>query len=435
MKMKKSEKGTKRCIGIIGHKHTKSCNKYVETDDDTYCDSHKYFIDLTNEEIEKIKDGEVKCCTRCNRWHFGNKKRCQPCIDYNSKLQKEKKQAIKKCGWFDRHDDPCRRNAFEDTDYCDVHQYVKDYTEEMKEQSELCLGCVKVKYLVNGCDVCKVRAAENRAKAKLEPQIICKGYVGDEPCTFKADENGYCGKHQLQLWKGDMEKDGTKKVCIGYERSCRNILDKNDKYSSCKECIYANSYSEYIHGAKRRGLPFELSHEYFYELINKPCYYCNDKNQIGWNGIDRKDNDIGYTYTNSVACCTMCNKMKFEHTENNFVKYCENICDNYPYHGFFENPEAIKHLSYERYKINAERRNLEFKISKNEFNETLLKKCFYCGNTNISNQIGIDRIINDQGYHLPNMVSCCKICNKMKKKYESNEFITKIKNIISIRKN
>ena len=41
-------------------------------------------------------------------------------------------------------------------------------------------------------------------------------------CKYNAKENGYCGKHQIDAWKADVEKDGTKKVCKWYNRKCRN---------------------------------------------------------------------------------------------------------------------------------------------------------------------------------------------------------------------
>ena len=45
-------------------------------------------------------------------------------------------------------------------------------------------------------------------------------------------------------------------------------------------------------------------------LMNCKCFYCGYFPTIGFNGIDRKNNDICYTYGNSVSCCHMCNMIK-----------------------------------------------------------------------------------------------------------------------------
>lgn len=88
-------------------------------------------------------------------------------------------------------------------------------------------------------------------------------------------------------------------------------------------------YSHYKRNAKARGLSFELDYEYFCELIAMDCYYSghppmgigrpfvgqNAKfsvpaGTILYNGIDRKNNDLGYSVENSVTCCKVCNMAK-----------------------------------------------------------------------------------------------------------------------------
>lgn len=93
-----------------------------------------------------------------------------------------------------------------------------------------------------------------------------------------------------------------------------------------------------------------------------------------------------------------------------------------------------------KYQDAAQRRGLDFKLSREEFRDITQKPCFYCGilpnsifgrrNTNggyIHN--GIDRINNSKGYTFDNCVPCCKICNYMKHKLSQEEFLIHIKEI------
>lgn len=86
----------------------------------------------------------------------------------------------------------------------------------------------------------------------------------------------------------------------------------------------------YRNEAKRRGFSFLISKEEFEKFIDKNCYYCdrapenncsvfkNHKPFI-YNGIDRKDNSIGYVIDNIVTCCKWCNTRKKKKSYNNFI--------------------------------------------------------------------------------------------------------------------
>ena len=65
-----------------------------------------------------------------------------------------------------------------------------------------------------------------------------------------------------------------------------------------------------------------------------------------------------------------------------------------------------------------------FTLTKDEFLSFWQKPCHYCG-SNIST-IGLDRINNDKGYELSNVVSCCDRCNRMKLTMTVNDFMNHI---------
>ena len=99
-------------------------------------------------------------------------------------------------------------------------------------------------------------------------------------------------------------------------------------------------YTAYKIAAKKRGYAFDISFEYFIELCEKPCFYCgkeksnvrkvDDKFKAEWfyNGIDRKNNNLGYINNNVVSCCKLCNKIKSALDYNEFIDHIYNIRDN-----------------------------------------------------------------------------------------------------------
>jgi hypothetical protein len=65
--------------------------------------------------------------------------------------------------------------------------------------------------------------------------------------------------------------------------------------------------------AKRRELPFELTFDFWWAEVQKPCHYCQD--QLGKRsettvGLDRMNNALGYLPDNVCSCCDFCNSLK-----------------------------------------------------------------------------------------------------------------------------
>jgi len=89
--------------------------------------------------------------------------------------------------------------------------------------------------------------------------------------------------------------------------------------------------------AKKRGYTFNITKEQYYTISQKPCYYCglkhsnkqvqvvkNGEDSIYiYNGIDRRDNNIGYEISNCVAACKFCNSKKSDMDETEFYKWIE----------------------------------------------------------------------------------------------------------------
>ena len=81
---------------------------------------------------------------------------------------------------------------------------------------------------------------------------------------------------------------------------------------------------------------FHLTVEDVKALIVLPCYYCGESNQnssrlkktvFRWNGIDRKDNGLGYTPSNCVSCCRQCNVAKGTQSVEQFLAWINRVAD------------------------------------------------------------------------------------------------------------
>ena len=115
--------------------------------------------------------------------------------------------------------------------------------------------------------------------------------------------------------------------------------DKNswdNKNKRCKQChsrakikyrkTHQGKYAMYKGNAKRRKIFFDLNEVQFALIISQPCYYCGEL-QENFNGIDRIDNNQGYTLENCVPCCTSCNIMKHTKTKKEFIEKCKQIVE------------------------------------------------------------------------------------------------------------
>lgn len=88
------------------------------------------------------------------------------------------------------------------------------------------------------------------------------------------------------------------------------------------------TYYNYRKRAYDKKLTFELTHEQYESFKNGSCYYCGlkDGKHIG---IDRFDNDIGYTKENMKSCCSTCNYMKNHFSYFDFLDMCRCVTNKH----------------------------------------------------------------------------------------------------------
>lgn len=202
----------------------------------------------------------------------------------------------------------------------------------------------------------------------------------------------------------------------GLNGFCKNCM-KEYKYPNYHKNRYTSSigkFSHYKQSAKERNIPWELPYNDFLFFWKSKCFYCGAG--IDTIGIDRVNNKLGYEMKNVVACCKTCNYAKGTLTWLEWDMY-RNQLVNYISHGkiiFVEFNVRVDSLltQYGNYQRSANRRGIKFDICVEDFSKFYQVPCYYCGI--IFNTVGIDRVNNNEGYVLSNLVSCCKICNRAK---------------------
>jgi hypothetical protein len=114
-------------------------------------------------------------------------------------------------------------------------------------------------------------------------------------------------------------------------------------------------YNNFKYHAKYRGLEFNLTMQQAEVFFKSNCHYCGtEPKQVKkhasaprnpnrkwslknyfvpggdyiYNGIDRKDNNKGYTMENCVPCCGRCNRAKDTMSYEEFMQYLNRIFEH-----------------------------------------------------------------------------------------------------------
>jgi hypothetical protein len=111
---------------------------------------------------------------------------------------------------------------------------------------------------------------------------------------------------------------------------------KNADLSS--DAAFKVLFSRYKSVAIEREMQFLLNEVTFKNIVTKSCFYCGNvptqetirKSKHGiskftYNGIDRKDSNIGYVEYNCVPCCGICNRAKHSMSHYDFMNWIHRI--------------------------------------------------------------------------------------------------------------
>jgi hypothetical protein len=96
-----------------------------------------------------------------------------------------------------------------------------------------------------------------------------------------------------------------------------------------------------------------------------------------------------------------------------------------------ENKKNSKEQNYNIYKRSADLKNVEFRLTYDQYLLVIEKECHYCGIIQEKGFNGIDRKDQTKGYIFDNCVSCCKMCNYMKGSTSDQVFINRVEHILT----
>jgi hypothetical protein len=146
-----------------------------------------------------------------------------------------------------------------------------------------------------------------------------------------------CGNEHVVKRKSLLKEEVRSCGCLLKEARSQN--GKNNKKKYGEEAIYRALYIVHRNQAKYRNLSFTISGKVHKQLILSNCHYCgiepsnlfnpkyHDDETLKYNGIDRKNGEIGYEESNLVSCCLKCNKSKNTMNYEEFIEYLRRLID------------------------------------------------------------------------------------------------------------
>lgn len=140
----------------------------------------------------------------------------------------------------------------------------------------------------------------------------------------------YCGDIATSIDRIDSRLSHTLDNCTGCCKGCnksKGAADsstfirkafyraREDYYDADADIWFVNKtkprMTQYKYVAARKGVPFDITREYFDILIKGECVYCK-RRPTTWFGIDRVVPSQGYVIGNVVSCCYDCNLDKLD---------------------------------------------------------------------------------------------------------------------------
>ena len=415
------------CKAIIqeGGRKGLTC-QFPPSSENAYCGRHQRHL-----QYEKVlREGKIPCRFFFRGCDVSVEKKGS-CASCKVSLQKKTVQ----CGH-----EGCK---FKTTGYKYCNKHLRDiyYDEEKAKGIKYCdiaRGCLTIcKNGYTKCDECRnisynkekdLRAERNR----LHDAIEQNGRGKNQICVnCGQDYEQYMTKYNkpsklcTPCNKNNLEQDAKR------ENRARNF--KNENYNNIERL-----YRDYITGAAKRGYEISINFEEFKELVVSKCYYCHYTKEKETNGIDRLNNDIGYTKENCVPCCEICNMMKHYYHPLFFIELCKIITGIKKgtkkfYLNWKEYYGRTNYHNHFNYKKNTESiRKMPFNITKEDWTILIKEPCYLCGFQN-NKGIGLDRVDNTKReYTLDNVKPCCGTCNNLKGSYSLETIRNKAKLISDV---
>jgi len=316
-------------------------------------------------------------------------------------------------------------------DFCKKHERDKYYLEEKEKGIKYCdiaRGCFTLVIDKKSCEVCLEKEREKDTERYKRKKEIIKATEIQNTLVRSCIK---CTK-DFDVFKTRYGKDSMHCLeCAG--KQAVHDKKREDRERNYKKERFGNleaSYKYHITGSLKRGHgDFQLNFEEFQALVTSPCHYCNLRKDDEANGIDRVNNDLGYTKENCVPACWKCNRMKHFYHPEFFIEKCKIITKKALPTKEFYTKWALYYTrsnnrNYTTYKREAEEtRELPFEITQQQWDWLTRSACYLCGYQD-AHGIGLDRVDNTiRKYTLENCRPCCGSCNSMKGEIPLQDFL------------
>lgn len=177
-------------------------------------------------------------------------------------------------------------------------------------------------------------SVHGRLTAICQARVIAKNTFWICRCSCDGLYSIFMGK---SLTAGRIRSCGCLRREVNQQKAARlAILNTLAPGEAALNQLYA-SYE--WHATVERGYSFDLTRERFKELTKGDCFYCgSEPKQISknttckgvyiYNGVDRKNNNLGYSIDNCVPACGSCNKAKGKKSVEEFLALCKLVNEN-----------------------------------------------------------------------------------------------------------
>jgi len=223
--------------------------RFSKNDNDIYCDTHAYFHDYTENELEKITNGTMGICSNkdCKRWYEGKYKTCIKCRRKNRKYKKMKIAKKPKCPaiYYSKTKKKvvlCGKGINNSDKYCPNHKRYHKYTMEQLKRIEnrtmkICSSC---RVFFDGdnatCDNClkRVNNSKNKQKTNICGALYCNEKNIISICDNKTITTKYCRYHTYFNDYTDAELEKIKNEEMHPCSKCKHWIE--DDYKTCYNC-------------------------------------------------------------------------------------------------------------------------------------------------------------------------------------------------------
>ncbi len=287
-----------------------------------------------------------------------------------------------------------------------------------------------------------------------------------EGCRFKEKLHHYCGKHQVEWFREETNALGLK-PCANDIRGCRVQNPLTYLRSKCAGCLEKDRETDH---KIRKDLVVEVNQKQCSACaklqpldqyrgihgVTKTCQGCRDSNK---RADLKRDKEHVKEIANKNAAKPERKEVKKAWKEKNPEKVASYYLDarkrliEKDLEGYLKknaehakqwreaNPDKVlennknKIMSmdsqYNVYKISAATKQLEFKLTKEEYTILVKMHCYYCGILQEKGFNGIDRLDSGKDYIKDNCVSCCTMCNMMKGCISPTIFVHRAEHILT----